>query len=989
MNAQIVPYMLLLLFASVISFILAAYSFIKRSIPAARFFGLLTLGIGIWSLFYLFEVVNLLLRYKQIFFGLKYIGVVLVPGFLLAFTMEYTGVPLQKILRWGRWLAIEPIVTLGLILTNSLHHLFYSNPRLEIAHSFIVMSYTPNAWFYINTAYSLVLGLISLAMLLLYFKDSPGFRRRQILFFILGGILPVGLMIVTLSGRLPLPNLDFTSVAMVVGLPLLAVSVFQYRLLDVVPEARDLAIEFLDDSVIVINRNFRVLDLNQAAQTLFRVKAIEAIGRGLEDLIPITPAMRDVITQKERNQQDLVLTQDGQEFQFEMRTFRLASWYGRPAGRLVLLHDVTATKQLEQRLRLAKEAAEEATRAKSLFLASMSHEIRTPLNAVIGMTSLLQDTKLDTEQQEFVSTIRAGSDTLLTSINDILDFSKIEAGRMELEIQPFELEKCIEDALEMMASQVSAKNLEVYYLPGEGLPAWVSGDPTRIRQVLVNLLSNAIKFTDQGEIVVRCQVESTDGKQIELHISVSDTGIGLTSEQLQRVFSSFTQADASISRRYGGTGLGLTISSRLVTIMGGRIWADSRPGVGSIFHFTIQVEKVDPAAGSPQKVPMDQLMGLQALVVDDTATNRTILINQLSSWGIIVDAAETAEEALTILKNIPKVDIILLDMNLPDMNGAELARRIREQLRLDQVPMVLLSSMAQRSSETDRPLFAAIQNKPIRSVQLYQLLVEIMSGSASTRRLDDRLKIHSLPYDATFAQQFPQRILLAEDNPVNKQVAVRFLERLGYQVDTVANGEEAVEAVHRQPYDLVFMDVRMPEMDGLEATRRIRKDLPLERQPRIVAMTAYAYKDDLAACIDAGMDDTLTKPIQFELLAAVLSKNQTPIEHSVESASPAIQPSTILEDLGEDRDEIVGLLMKSLEEKYSLLTKAWAEGDLQAVRESAHQLKSDSGYLGAVDLSNLMLEIERAAAAGQVTEPEVKGKAGEYLEQVRQSYKVP
>jgi len=987
MNAQIVPYMLLLLFASVISFILAAYSFIKQSIPAARFFGLLTLGIGIWSLFYLFEVVNLLLRYKQIFFGLKYIGVVLVPGFLLAFTMEYTGVPLAKILRWGRWLAIEPIVTLGLILTNSLHHLFYSNPRLEIAHSFIVMSYTPNAWFYINTAYSLVLGLISLAMLVLYFRRSPEFRRRQILFFIMGGVLPAALMIVTLSGKLPLPNLDFTSVAMVIGLPLLAVSVFQYRLLDVVPEARDLAIEFLDDSVIVINRDFRVLDLNQAAQILFEVKAVEAIGRGLEDLIPITPAMREVIALKERNQQELILTRNGQELQFEMRTFRLASWYGRPAGRLVLLHDVTATKQLEQRLRQAKEAAEEATKAKSLFLASMSHEIRTPLNAVIGMTSLLQDTKLDTEQQEFVSTIRAGSDTLLTSINDILDFSKIEAGRMELETQLFELDKCIEDALDMMASQVSAKNLELNYLPGESLPAWVSGDPTRIRQVLVNLLSNAIKFTDRGEIVVRSQVESAEGKQVELHISVSDTGIGMTSEQLRRVFSSFTQADASISRRYGGTGLGLTISSRLVNIMGGRIWAESQPGVGSTFHFTLRVEQVDPADGSLESVQTDQLLGLRALVVDDTATNRTILTNQLSSWGVLVEAAESAAEALTILKTIPGVDIILLDMNLPDMNGAELARRIREQLQLDQVPMVLLSSMAQRSSETDRPLFAAIQNKPIRAAQLYKLLVEIASGSAHHPELVDPLTARPLPYDATFALQHPLRILLAEDNPVNKRVAVRFLERLGYQVDTVANGEEAVEAVQRQPYDLVFMDVRMPEMDGLEATRRIRKDLPPERQPKIVAMTAYAYKDDLAACISAGMDDTLTKPIQFELLAAVLRKHHTQNDQLASPPAPVLQGSNILDDLGEDRDEIVGLLMKSLEDKFGLLAKAWAEGDLLAVRECAHQLKSDSGYLGAMELANLMLEIEHTASAGKPTNMDLQKKARDYIEQVQQAYR--
>ena len=837
--------MLLLLFATVISFILAAYSFLKRTIPAARFFMSLAAGIGIWSLFYLFEVVNLLLRLKELYFGLKYLGVVLVPISLIAFVMEYTGVPLRRVIKILPFLVIEPVITLGLLATNSLHGWFYTNPRLEIAQAFIVLAFTPQVWYYVNIGYSLLVGVISMILIIRYYRISAGFRRRQIMFFMLGGIIPLGALSLTLSGVTALPALDFTSLAMVSSLPFLAVSVFQYRLLDVVPEARDLAIEFMDDSVIVINRRFRVLDVNPAAQALFGVKAVEVIGRPLGDYLPLTEELRAGISQPERFQQDIMLSRDGQEVQFELRSFRLSSWYGRPAGRLVLLHDVTETKLLEQNLRQAKDAAEEATRAKSLFLASMSHEIRTPLNAVIGMTTLLQDTTLDADQQEYVNTIRAGSDTLLTSINDILDFSKIEAGRMELETQVFHLESCVEDAIEILVPLAAAKNLALYYLPAGNLPAWINADPTRLRQVLVNLLSNAVKFTEKGEVVVRAAAESQLEDQMELHFSVSDTGIGIPPRQLDRVFETFTQADASIARRYGGTGLGLTISSRLVSIMGGHIWVESQEGQGSTFHFTLPVEPAEPQAGSPQ----------------------------------------TPE------------------------------------------------------------------------------------------------------FDDTFAGKHPQHILLAEDNPVNQRVAVLFLERLGYQVDTVANGLEAVAAVQRQPYDLVLMDVRMPELDGLEATRRIRAELPAERQPRIVALTAYAYQEDLSECLDAGMDDYLTKPILHERLAAILRKHAPAASTDDDAAvAAAVQPAKILDELGEDRAEIVGLLLKNVAEKFSDLQAAWQAGDLQQVRESAHQLKTDASYLGAGQLAQRMLDMERQAINGVMPDREAFDQAESLLQQVQTTY---
>lgn len=990
MNAQIVPYMLLLLFATVISFIMAAYSLIKRTIPAARFFGILAIGIGIWSLFYLFELVNLRLYLKEIFFALKYVGIVLLPLSLIAFTMEFTGIPLKRILKILPFLVIEPVLTLGVIFTNGFHNWFYSNPRLEIAHSFIVMAYTPQFWFYLNGIYSLLIGAVSVVMLLVYYRKSAGYRRRQIVFFLLGGLFPTALVLITLTGILPLPDLDFTSVAMVIGLPFLAVSVFQFRLLDVVPEARDLVIEFLDDSVIIINRRYRVLDLNPAAQALFGVRAIDAIGHGLDELIPLDEDIRSGISLEDSFQKDIAITRHDRDLQFELRSFRLASWYGRPAGRLVLLHDITDTKELEQNLRQAKETAEEATKAKSLFLASMSHEIRTPLNAVIGMTSLLRETNLDEEQRQYVQTIRDGSDTLLTTINEILDFSKIEAGRMELETQLFDLRSCIEETVEILAPQAAAKNLELCFLPADNLPEWVSGDPTRLRQALVNLLTNSVKFTDQGEVVVGAEVKDSSNDDWTLHLWVRDTGIGLSPEQITRIFSSFTQADASIARRYGGTGLGLTITSRLVNMMGGRIWVESKPGEGSTFHFTIRVGKVESPAGVPPVLNDELLNGKRVLIVDDNATNRTILSHYLGNWGMQPEAVDSAQKALEWLKTSPEVDLIILDMNLPDMTGAELANRIQSLLDQSRPPILLLSSMAQRFTETERPLFAAIQNKPVRPSQLFHALVEILAGGDV---VDHEALVSTLPttgYDASFALSHPLRILLAEDNPVNRQVTIRFLERLGYQIDTAADGMEAVMAVHRRRYDLILMDVRMPEMDGLEAARRIRAELSPDEQPRIVAMTAYAYPEDLAACRAAGMDDALTKPVHFDRLAAILSRQKPAREGPNLETLPAVKnPPNILDDLGDDRGVILELLLRDLGSQVEKMQAAWSDGNAGELREAVHKLKTNTGYLGAGELSQLMLDIEKMAEEGNIPDQLIHQRVEELLEHVRQVYQSP
>ncbi|HYT04956.1 MAG TPA: response regulator [Gemmatimonadales bacterium] len=742
----------------------------------------------------------------------------------------------------------------------------------------------------------------------------------------------------------------------------------QHAYLDALIASTPVAIAVLDDG-----RSIR--SVNPAFETLFGYSAVDVAGAKIEALI-VPESLRTESSDLEGRARrgEVVraeverMRKDGTHIQVRLSAAAVKD--AAEGGLVALYEDISDRKAAEAAMRAARDLAERVAQARSAFLANMSHEIRTPMNAVLGFVELVLDTELAAEQRRALELVRSSSEALLTILNDILDYSKIEAEHLELESIPFALPKVVHGTATLLAVRAREKHLELTVDVPPDVPHLVRGDPTRVRQVLMNLIGNAIKFTEQGEVDVSAAVVGHHGDRTSVRFRVRDTGIGISQEQLATIFDEFTQADASTTRRYGGTGLGLAISRRLVALMGGALAVTSEPGRGSEFSFTLTLPTEVPAAEAAAPGRAESLGGRRLLVVDDNETNRRILRDMLGAEGVAVQEVSRADAGLAALRRAASagtpLDLAILDAQMPERDGFELARAIRADPELAQTRLLILTSAGQRGDgERCRRLgIQAYLTKPIARADLIEAVGTVLAGAVSTRGVAELVTRHSIA-----ESRHTLRILLAEDNPVNQQVATAMLLKRGHHVDVVSNGREAVDAVRTERYHVVLMDIQMPEMDGFAATEEIRA-LPQGRTLPIIALTAHALSGERERCLQRGMTGYLAKPFKAHELFAVVEGRSPDGEPAAATPHPvdvdAFRRTMQEAGAAEAVDGILATFVQTLPQRLDALAAATRGAAAEPIQRAAHAFKSAAATIGARTLATLLEEMEAAARDGNV-----------------------
>ncbi len=724
------------------------------------------------------------------------------------------------------------------------------------------------------------------------------------------------------------------------------------------------------DAIFTFDEAGKLESVNPAAERLFGYDAAELVGQNIQALLTTSPdgkptlrsaiGIQREVTARRRDGSALPMELTVSTMQLQNRN--MFTGIGR---------DITERKRIERELQKAKETAEAASKAKSEFLANMSHEIRTPMNGILGMTELALTTELAPDQREYLQVVKQSGENLLRILNDILDFSKIEAGKLDLESTPFELRATLGAALKTHAYRCHEKGLELIFHVHPDIPDALQSDPVRIQQILVNLVGNAVKFTEKGEVVVEVAAESLDSKKVGLHFSVSDTGIGIPKDKQDSIFQAFTQADGSTTRRYGGTGLGLSISAQLVAMLKGRIWIDSEPGKGSAFHFVIPCPLASPhqirhAASLLTPTTLHKLRDLPVLIVDDNATNRRILVELTRLWHMSPVAVEGGAEALVALQQArdkkKPFRLVLLDAMMPEMDGFSLAEKLRDEPELSR-PTVLMLSSANQTGDAIRCRDLGLAGYLVKPVQQTELLKAIVAAL--------KFSTHDAPAPVlpapTETPKASLRILLAEDNRINQKVAVGLLTRSGHRVEIANNGKEALERWERESFDLILMDVQMPEMNGFEATGLIReRERGTGQHMKIIAMTAHAMKGDRERCLAAGMDAYLSKPIKVSELDKTILELSAQVESS--SAHDLFDFEKAVAALGGDEEllrEVVTLFLQHGPQMLKELRAAVDEGKDVESQRKAHSLKGALLCLGADRVVSIAQAVENQAASGQ------------------------